>query len=247
MRNRVLGWSAVGLALASILACAGTNEPDIPTTDIVSTIPWGAPESLRYRITDGDDLVGYGELRIKVSGSQLLLEQAFMDEKAKFRDSVTAVVDASSLKPVSVERVISGPEGERRCRADYGAESVQVSQSSEDDSRTDRLELPAHSYDSATDLFLWRTIDFVRGTTIAYQDVGTCNILSKPDYTEARLEVITQERVRVPAGSFDTWRLELSSGGRKQKIWVATAEPRQLIRYDNGGQLFELESAQVAP
>ena len=247
MRNRVLRWSAVALALASILACGGTSEPDIPTRDIVSTIPWNAPESLRYRITDGDDLLGHGELNITVSGSRFILEQAFVDEKGKFQDSVTSVVDAATLKPVSVERVISGPEGERRCRADYGAESVQVSQSSEDDSRTDSLELPEHFYDSATDLFLWRTIDSVRGTTIAYEDVGTCNILSKPDYTEARLEVITQEKVRVPAGSFDSWRLELRSGGRKQKVWIAMADPRQLVRYDNGRQVFELESVQTAP
>lgn len=232
-------------AIAAILligACSGGGGEDVPAQDVVRVIPWSPQETATYRILNGEDVRGSGVLTITLSAGTYRLEQRYEREDGKFKDITTATVDASTLKPLTAVRKLIGPEGERDCTATYGQGNVEVVNRSKTDSRTDTLALPEHYYDSTSDLFLWRTIQLERGLKVAYQDMGTCGVLAKPSHSLAVLEVLTEERVRVPAGTFDTWRVEIRSGGSTQKFWIAEDASRALVRYDNGNQVFELES-----
>jgi hypothetical protein len=56
------------------------------------------------------------------------------------------------------------------------------------------------------------------------------------------LTVTGRERVSVPAGSFEAWRLEVRAGGVRQVAWFADTPSRTLLKYDNSrGLFFELE------
>jgi hypothetical protein len=58
------------------------------------------------------------------------------------------------------------------------------------------------------------------------------------------LRVIGKETVRVPAGEFQAWRLEVKTSNAKQTAWYADTPTRPLVRYDNDrGLFFELERA----
>jgi hypothetical protein len=57
-----------------------------------------------------------------------------------------------------------------------------------------------------------------------------------------KLEVRGKETVEVPAGTFEAWRLKISSGDGDQTAWYADTPERPLVRYDNGRQVFELLS-----
>ena len=53
-----------------------------------------------------------------------------------------------------------------------------------------------------------------------------------------------KETVRVPAGEFTAWRLEIEAEDVKQIAWIADTPARTLVRYDNdNGLVFELEKA----
>ncbi|MBI1884751.1 MAG: DUF3108 domain-containing protein [Chloroflexi bacterium] len=229
-----------GVGLLLLAACAAETEP-VATQDVVSGVPWTAPETAKYRLLDDGDLKGSAVLRVERKDERLRLSQEFEDVDATFQDVVAVVADAASLKPETVERTIEGPDGERLWQVEYGPRQVVVRQQADDDRRTDRLELPPHAYDSWSDLFLWRTIDFRRGYTASYNDVGTA-ILAKPQTGTTTLEVITTERITVPAGSFRVWRLEVRLEGRVQRVWIADRPDRALVRYDSGNLLWELES-----
>jgi hypothetical protein len=54
--------------------------------------------------------------------------------------------------------------------------------------------------------------------------------------------VTGRETVEVPAGTFETWRLEIRSPDGTQRAWYADTERRPLVRYDNGNLVFELLS-----
>ena len=153
------------------------------------------------------------------------------------------MADAGSLRPQSVERVINGPQGERRCQAQYVGSVATVTQRSEKDERTDRLDVPIGSYDSWSDLFLWRTLAFAQDFEITYSDVLSCT-LAKPQVMPVALKLMDKETVSVPGGTFQTWRLEIRSGGRTQKAWYSDDQARTLVRYDNGDLVFELESTE---
>ncbi len=233
----------VGLALTLLLvaiACGG-DAAVRPGQAVVSTIPWVVPETARYRILDSDDIKGSGVLSIEARGDALIFSQSFQSQEQAFTDDISVETDATTLQPLTVRRVIAGPEGERVCDANYAGGVAVVTQRARDDERIDRLDVPAPSYDSWTDLFLWRTLPFEQGYEATYTDILTCS-LAKPGVLSVEIKVTALETVSVPAGSFQAWRLEIRSGGLTQKAWYADDEARTLVRYDNGNEVFELES-----
>ena len=67
------------------------------------------------------------------------------------------------------------------------------------------------------------------------------NQRTKQDVT---LKVVRKETVRVPAGEFTAWRLEINAEDAHQVAWIADTAARTLVRYDNDrGLIFELEKA----
>ena len=171
------------------------------------------------------------------------MTQSFAIPDEEITDVIEAQVASETLRPRAVERTIDGPEGKRECGAEYSPteNSVTVFQRAGTDERTDVLEVPPEHYDSWSDLFLWRTIEFFEGNEVKYVDVLSCS-LAKPDLLSVVLKVKEMEEVTVPAGTFQAWRLEIRSGGRTQKAWYADDDRRTLVRYDNGDLVFELES-----
>jgi len=232
----------LGLLLVLLLAVAacGGDTTVLSGREVVSTIPWTPPQTAHYRLLQGDNVKGTGELQIEAQGETLVLRQNFAFPDQKLTDEVSVVVDGATLRPQSAERVINGPEGKRRCQAQYTGTKVTVEQRSEKDQRTDLLDVPARSYDSWSDIFLWRTLAFAADYEATYSDVLSCT-LAKPEVISVALKLKEKETVTVPAGTFQAWRLEIRSGGRTQNAWYADDPARTLVRYDNGDLVFELE------
>lgn len=230
---------ALVLSLVLLSACSGSDE--LVAQDVLSQIPWSAPETAHYRLLHDDDQKGTGELRIESREGAVVLSQNFDIPDQKIKDTVQVEADPQSLRPTIVQRTIDGPEGKRDCTATYVATNVTVEQQAKDENRRDDLTVPAQHYDSWSDLFLWRTLKFFDDEELKYVDVLTCS-LTKPDLLPVVLEVKSKEEVTVPAGKFQAWRLEIRSGGRTQKAWYADDAKRTLVRYDNGDLVFELES-----
>jgi hypothetical protein len=233
----------LGVLLALLLAAAacGGDTTVLSGREVVSVIPWTTPETAHYRLLDGDDVKGTGELRIEAQGDTLVFRQSFAFPDEKLTDDISVIADAATLQPLSAERAIDGPEGARHCQAKYTNGKVKVEQQSEKDQRTDELDVPTRSYDSWSDLFLWRTLAFAADYEASYSDVLSCT-LAKPQVISVVLKLKEKENVTVPAGTFQAWRLEIRSGGRTQKAWYADDPARTLVRYDNGDLVFELEA-----
>jgi hypothetical protein len=224
-----------------VLAACTTDTGELVARDIVSTIPWNASETARYRLLQGDEVKGTGDLELLQEADGTRITQNFAFVEAQITDVVEAFVDSETLRPRSVERVINGPEGERSCQAVYDSGTVTINQQAEEDERSDQLTVPPEHYDSWSDLYLWRTIEFFEGNEVRYVDVSTCS-LARPDMFSPVLRVIRIEDVEVPAGNFRAWRLEFRAEGRTQRVWYADTETKPLVRYDNGDLVFELES-----
>ena len=235
-----LGVVIAGLGLLALVVGACESESStLSDHDIVSAIPWTAPEEARYRLMSGDEVEGSGVLRIETDNGGFSFTQEF--ESGEFHDKVVAVVDAGTLRAISVDRTIDGPEGERRWQVTYDGSNAVVLQATEDDERTDEVTAPTRFYDSWTDVFVWRTIAFREGYEATYSDVLTAT-LTTPKVISQALKVTGLETVEVPAGTFQAWELEIRSSGGKQKAWYADTENRTLVRYDNGSRVFELLS-----
>ncbi len=230
--------AALPLLVLALAACESESSV-LSGQDVVSNIPWTAPEEARYRLLDGDEERGSGVLSIEAEDGSFTFRQEFENEE--FRDEVVVVVDGNTLRPESVERVIDGPEGARRWRVDYEGGAATVVQRSQDEERRDEIATPTRSYDSWTDVFVWRAIDFREGYEATYTDVLSAT-LAKPQVISQTIKVTGKETVEVPAGTFEAWRMEIQSSDGNQTAWYADTETRPLVRYDNGSLVFELLS-----
>ncbi|MEO7666012.1 MAG: hypothetical protein ABIU97_03160 [Dehalococcoidia bacterium] len=234
--RRLILLAVLGLTLLS--AC---ESQSLTSTDIVEDIPWSPPESDNYRVLDdsGDEVGTLTTTIESADNGALSLRQDFDFPDAGFVNSAEVIVDEDSVQPRSVSFQIQGPEGDLMCGAAYVDGKVIAERVGEDETRTDELAVPQIAYDSWSDLFLWRTIAFAEGYSVEYTDILSCT-LDRTQKLGVTLKVAEREEIEVPAGTFETWRLEIESGGAGQTAWYATDESRRLIKYDNGREVFEL-------
>lgn len=240
-----LHWLVAVAAVGGLVAVAGcTVEEEVPTEDVVTSLPWTVGEEASYSIVNRDgEALGRGVLSIEEEGGRLRLVQEY--QSAEFKDRTILLVESQTLKPVSGERVISGDKGELNINVRYLGDTVEVervaTENGKRDGRIDRLSVPDHAYDTASSLFLWRTIRLQEEHQATYFNLATA-VIAKPQRNRLTVRVAGRETVEVPAGSFQTWRLEIRSSGVRQTAWYGTSGSHPLVKYDNGEMLFLLES-----
>ena len=231
--------------VALLLTCAvfaGCLEAKlVPTQPPAVTAPWTAPESFQYVLLDRDngDEVGRGTLEVAEKSAGYELSQKFRD--GEDHDNSSIVVSKSTLKPISGtrDRLVNGERKRLRSQYDATENVVTIIEIKDGGERPIPHRLKSDYYDNDSSLFLWRSLHFAEGLTETYHTVVT----GSGEQPILRLEVIGKERVTVPAGTFDTWRLEIRSQDHKQIAWYADTATHPLIQYDNGVQLFQLVNA----
>jgi hypothetical protein len=234
---RWLGPALLALLLIAT-ACAGTEA--ITSRNVIKAIPWHLPETTKYRVLDTNDKeVGTADFKIDTADTGVRFTQHFDFPSKGFTNDAQVVADARTMEPVSARFIIDGPDGRISCDAAYVGGKVTAHRSGQDGERDDTLDLPQIFYDSWTDLFLWRTVDFADNFATEYGDVLSCT-LDRTQKQNITLKVLKQESITVPAGSFDTWHMQIESAGEKQDAWYSIDPLHLLVKYDNGDQTFEL-------
>lgn len=232
-------FGVAGLTLLLLLTACGSGTK-VKSNEIVDTIPWTAPETTKYRVLDNDDKErGTLEMTVEEDGDTYVLRQHFEFPDDDFVNESEVVVDATTLMPQTVHYEIDGPEGLISCEGAYDGGVVHVHNVRTDGEKDDDLDVPNFRYDSWSDLFVWRTIRFSQSYDIEYADVVACQAPAGPQLLGTKIEVKGGETVEVPAGTFDTWKVEIKAG-RDQKAWFTTDDSHTLVKYDNGVDVFEL-------
>ncbi len=226
---------ALLLFVAPILLLACTSEPDVDTSNIVTEIPWQSGERLEYRLVEDDgDQVGTGTLTVSQSGSNFEIGAHFESDISD--DTSKVIVRSQDLKPVSSRREIVTEDDTELIEVTYTDQGAVIKQGD----KQSGMSVPEHSYDNDSSLWLWRTIDFKENYESAYITL----ITNRRSRQTVVLEVTGKESVRVPAGTFDAWRLEIRTANARQVAWIADTPRRTLVKYDNDRNLiFELTSA----
>jgi hypothetical protein len=218
--------------LMSLLAigCSGDSHP--PTSDVFGMAPWTGDETAMYDVkTDRGEMLGREELRIDVDGERTTLTQLFVATGR--RDESKVVVESRTLKPISSIRTIVTSDEDEAIEVTYTDAGALIKQGD----KQSGLSVPEHSYDNDSSLFLWRTLPFAEGYEAAYNTIIT-NFRSRQVVT---LKVARRETVRVPAGEFMAWRLEIKTSNANQVAWYADTPAHPLVKYDNDrGVIFEL-------
>ncbi len=231
----------VSIVLGLVAGCGGgSSAADVETTAIVGTVPFADGERLTYELRDDRGVLGHGVLTVKREGADLVLTQEYVEasvpEGAKpTSDRSTARVDATTLLPRSVERVVEGRDDTTTYAGEYSEDGRSV-HLTRDGAHARDVKLPEHAYENESSLWLWRALDLAEGYEGQYVSV---NVVERTRQTVA-LEVTGRQRTTVPAGTFETWRLQLRNGRATRVVWINVEAPHQVVQWDNGDVILRL-------
>ena len=228
-------------ALASAcgpLASGSKPEP------VVASVPFSDGERLTYSIRGGDlgGLGGKGTLSVRRDGANLILDQSYEEVSppagAKRNVDVAQVsATAAELRPIWMQRGIRGRDESRNYRADYAADGKTVAVTQDTD-KPKSIPVPEIIYDNESSLWLWRTLALADGYRARYVSLDA---VRKTRQT-VDLTVTGKQNIIVPAGTFEAWRLQVRNGRATRVAWINVAAPHEIVQWDNGAQVFQLES-----
>lgn len=238
------------IAGATATGCAALG-PSVETRDVFEAATWPPDESLTYQVVNtAGEVIGSGVLSAAEEGETLVLRQDYREldtpsGATPSTDTTTVIVDAGTFRPVSGERVIvrRSDDGATTERWDWRYDAVEgepalVSTHTENDGDASErtLRLRDHYYDNESSLWLWRSVSLDEEHEDHYISV---NPIDRAQHT-VQLRVPQTEKVTVPAGEFEAYRLLFRTGRAVRTAWIEAAEPHRVLRWDNGDVILEL-------
>lgn len=240
------------LALAAF-ACQKTTQCKV-CTDIVTSVPWTAPETHTYTLTQGGSTQGTVVLSVEASGSNYVLRQRATDAKGD-SDEAVVTVDGKTLKPLSGTHTVIDSSEKQVAESTYediakgtcsSGRIVRIKETTykppsaakPDATRSIPMCVPDHAYDNDTSLFTWRTIRFDNSEIVSYVAV----LANRGDTQIVTLRVLGQEQIDTALGKLNSWHVDIDTPSGTQHAWFATTPDHRLLRYDNGTSVFEIKS-----
>jgi len=224
-------------AAAAIGVAACGEEISGPTSLVFEAPPWTEPERMRYDLIERGEIYGRCELETipEVEPGLTQLQLLCGDDRG-FRDDRTATVKSDTLVPVGATRVILNPEKETRTTFTSEYEAGKVVFTSDDNGkvRTAERDLPTATaenpdpgyYDDESLLWVVRGISLRAGFDGRYTNVNAGN----GRVFSVEVSVLGTERVSVPAGEFNAWRIQVRTASITQLFWVDVEAPHRLVR-----------------
>ena len=239
--------AALGLLAAACAAGGGSGGAE----DIVRAVPFRDGERLVYELVgDGGEVVGTGVFTATARDGAWELAQSYAEPATPpgarpITDESLVVADAATLRPLSAGRTIRrrDPAGDESYDAAYeaGAEGgggprLRVTQRSGGRERVRELGLRGPYYDSQSALWVWRAAALGEGFEARYASVNPRDA----SQVVARLVVVDRQTLDVPAGRFETWRMQVRNGRDTRVAWIRTEPPHEVVQWDNGSLFLRL-------
>ncbi|MBI5946641.1 MAG: DUF3108 domain-containing protein [Chloroflexi bacterium] len=249
MRGR--RWLVVaGLAVlaATVAACGG--EDDAVVTKVFGAPPWTGAEAYRYNLVQkGGDVYGTCDILTNPgfeAGKTQLVQKCVDDEG--FRDERVTVVDSQTLQPISAVRaIIDAKKGKQTTFTSvYEGAVVKLEANVDGKVNTAERDLPTPTeqspdpgyYDDEELLWVVRGIALGDGYEAAYKNINAGN----GRIFTVRLAVVGRERLKVPAGEFNTWKVQVQTQSITQYIWIDAEAPHRVVRARIERLTYELAS-----
>lgn len=206
-----------------------------PATKLEVKVPWGNGDTASYVIQDQKgNQIGTSEITVSKDAGGFAVHQLI--QIAAYKDDISVVLRADDLKPASGHRVIDQGKGPITVDTKYSDNKLSIIAKTPDGDKAADIEVPADAYDNDAALAFWRSLPYREGYKVSYTNVTAASALKTP----VTLAVIGREKVTVPAGEFEAWKVQLEAAQTKQTLWYAAAAPTHLVKYDNGSTVFLL-------
>lgn len=243
-RNSVFGmmkgvWRVLLVPLLLLAAC---GQPEIQPLSL-GALPWRAGETSSYQITDSNGAaagtarytITAGEPQSNASGWTILREIAAQG----VQEVLTTQVDKDDLRPSTSRLTRTSSQGTETEKVTYTSDGVDIELTSVMSVTTNQhIAVPSDARVEST------VLPLVRALPLAANYATRLNSFSPATGSLDRVTVsaVKEEAVTVPAGTFNTWQVQLDIGNSKTKAWIGRDAPHPLVKYIDGrnGGTFEL-------
>lgn len=208
---------------------------------------WQAGERSEYRITNRDDVVA-GSAILEITSAEDGVDGGWVLRRVVndigVSESVTVTMQSSGYLPLHSLTVRSSANAQEIVEADYDRGQVDIAITNQQGSTVyERINVPSDSRDERTLLPLLRVLPLRRGYAANINSVYPVT-----GYTERfSIRILGSEAVTVPAGSFDTWQIELKTTDRTTRAWVGQEAPYPLVKFIEGRSQATFELSTFAP
>ena len=240
-KRSIMAWTATRLApfLFSVLilsACSARPQPLIFGEPV-----WADGETSAYRVSNREGrIVGTAIFEVQFvpeDGWTLIREinDAGRSERA------TIEMQPLGFRPVYSHLVRTDVNGKQVVEAQFAGAQVDIALTSRQGATVyERVQAPSDIRDERTLLLILRALPLAHG--YATRINSFLPVVGKME--RVAVQVRRTETVTTPAGSFDTWVVELKSNERTTRAWVARTAPFPVVRFIDGRSraTFELTS-----
>lgn len=163
-----------------------------------------------------------------------------------FKDDSETTVIAADFRPLTYKSTLSTPQGEVKIEAEYGGKKVKAVYHTPGGTKHHKIKFSGICYDNSSIIHLLRCIDYHHLDDS--QKFNLVNVASAQTLLFS-LTYEGDEKVMVPAGEFDCYRIRFTLHDLPQEVppqffLYTTSPPRLFIKNVNGPQTIEL-NAQV--
>ena len=243
--------SSTVLCLFLFLSCDNSQKSllNVINEPIVYQIPFENDQQHKYEIINSqEDVIAFGFLSSFINDGRLVLEQKYSSSRDQFAtDEIILVVDSQTLKPLAGLREISHVNLDKKQINDVyewiydnnpDLPKLNSTITTQDGTENQSLDLIGNYFDNESSFWLWRTLNFSEVTEISYN----ASLVLDNEINSMSVRIFPKELVKVPAGTYDTWRLVVRNGRALASVWINTLPPHEMIRYDNGDIVLQLSN-----
>jgi hypothetical protein len=210
MKKNILAISLL-LVLLFTSACSSAPTSSPPATGLgLAPTPWSNGETTDYEWLDdaSGSQIGTSTITITQQTPNWIITE--VDSIGQENQTIQMTINIETLKPVGEQKNIT---------ADVNGTQ-----------KTASVDVPQNAVDNDQLLMTLRSLPFSEGYNATYVIVNTMNAT----LTNGTFTVQPQETVSVPAGSYNTWKVEMNFGQTTQYAWYEVDSPHTLVKYDNG-------------
>jgi hypothetical protein len=227
----------LGTLLAACGAAATATAPATvaPTaTEFLSVLgldvaPWQNGSTADYEWLDASGAkIGTSQFDFSLNvGVWTITEK---DAVSGLDQTIAIQIDAATLAPLGEQKTIHTGSSNVDLVTKYENGQLTINANVNGQNRTASLDVPANAIDNDQLLMTLRALPFAQGYKVEYVVIVADNGLK----VNTTVAVQGKETVDVPAGSFESWRVQIAAGQSTQTAWYQVAAPHNLVEYDNG-------------
>ncbi|MXZ22893.1 MAG: DUF3108 domain-containing protein [Caldilineaceae bacterium SB0665_bin_25] len=225
---RVFSLSSLLLTLSFLTSCGSAQ----PQPLIFGEPVWADGETSVYRVTNREDrIVGTAAFQVnrREQDDGWTLIREINDAGAS--EQATVEMQPVGYRPVYSHLVRTFGGGKQEVETQFEGAQVDIALTNRQGATVyQRVQVPSDIRDERTLLLIMRALPLAQG----YATRINSFLPIAGQMERVALQVRRKENVTVPAGSFDTWVVELKANDRTTRAWVAQTAPFTVVKFVDG-------------